>query len=365
MSSSSASEDPIAKYPMLKNEIDDDVGIMKKFLHYLSTICIENLVFRMVFFIGGSSDNLRKAKSFFEICPIVVCSDTKSCPHRKKFSTRSMIVIFLDDLNNKMLSMNEKFFIKCKWCSILYITEETMDLRNDIPQTFDTAIKQRLQRVKFAEINEHEAKIYDKIIGDNCSMEFRTIGVWKPGNMFDIFNDNWFVNDFKGCPMTVSTFNSPPKMLLKNYDNGTEVAIGGSEGKLLLTLAKYLNLTMIVRSPDNFEQTKNSRRSSIIMDVASGKSDIAIGGLRAKIQQKSLYSSVAYDSECMVWTVPLKKTWARSIPWRGFPWQVWSLIGLVHVIGCLFTFLYRKIDFPGKSKSYSESEFAFHKDCFQ
>lgn len=210
-----------------------------------------------------------------------------------------------------------------------------------------------MQYIEFALGKNNAIRLYSNFVAANCSVQVQLVSIWRPGIILDNVQDRVFrPKDLNGCPISVSSSNFTPKMVIEEKEDGSLIAADGQEGKLLWAIAERLNSTIVLQIPLMVDQTKYSKRMSIINDVINESVEIGIGRIRPTNGLYELVEfSATYDEECVTWGVPRLINWPYNILWLEFSWEVWAYVGFVFCMSCAIEYTHQNMIFTKNRKS--------------
>ncbi|XP_048510801.1 uncharacterized protein LOC125500774 [Athalia rosae] len=288
-------------------------------------------------------ENIQKAlKPFLKSYPHIICTETRDCGYSKIFSDGNFVIIFLDDLTEETFMKNSRIISRCEKCKLLFLCDGKIQ-NNGVRLMFALATKQNVPYSELAYLNADGIGLYSEFLGINCTMEARLVEIWRPGTDLDRINQwAYKFHDLNGCPVTVSSLNFTPKMMIEEYKNGTVKIVGGREGKLMLEAAEKFNFSLTLKYPTMTDRLRYSQRAAIMKDVASGVAEIGIGRLRPSDHFRDRVSmSVAYDNDCLTWGVPRFVNRANDVIFVEFSGMVWAMITLIFGVACVAGYLHR------------------------
>ncbi|XP_048510264.1 uncharacterized protein LOC125500695 [Athalia rosae] len=205
-------------------------------------------------------------------------------------------------------------------------------------------MKENLTFSELAHFDGDGIGLYSKFYGKNCTIEARLVDIWRPGTGREKINEwAYKFHHHGGCPVVISSLTFTPKMMVKNYKNGSRKIIGGREGKLILEAAQRLNFSIVLTYPSIDDRMRFSLKSAILVDIIFERADIGIGSLlRTNYFSGLTEFSVPYDDECVTWGVPRIMSWSNDVVFVEFSGLVWIAVTLMFIVICLMGNVDRK-----------------------
>lgn len=345
---------------MLAIDGDGDGDILEQFFVEFNRVYLRVNEPRSVFVIGLSTDNVRQVQPLTEIYPHVICTDVETCAFPDSFSAGSFVIIFLEDLTEETLNKNLKIQSDAKYDgTFLFVCLKKVIRNDEILSFLQYQWKRDLGYAEFVHVESNVVRHYGFIVAPNCTFETTSRFAWRPGSDLSTINSWAFqILNLNGCPVNVSVFSSLPTMTVDIRPNGSSTIVGGPEGRLVLAIAEKLrftvtlidNLTAIVPGHRYYAHT----RSDVLHQVEHRNAAFGIGQFRATSElMKKVQFSRPYGVACVTAAVSLKPNDSHNLVWSEFSWQVWALIGLVFIIGCVINV--RILSKFGKFRGFSFS----------
>lgn len=319
--------------------IDNKEDIAQKFfVDFSKPFLSVNKIYHITV-VGESNNNLKQVHRFYRDLSYSLCNKgTEKCVDPSvKFSSRSIMIFFLDDLEENKFKENIKFVTGCRSkCRFIFVLTGKVE-SDKILSFFRITLNEALIFVRLILIKEDSVRVYDRVQTNNCSVGVELKFIWRPGlKIKKRYFKPMSKYDLRGCPYNISTMEYLPKMKIEVDKNGTRKITGGRDGLLVLLLAEKLNFTINIKKPPKYGDVHSSRKLGIINDVILRKSEFGVGRLR---QLRDFEDKVAFsnwhDHECITWAVPSLMTGLGNVFWNEYSPEVWSLIGLVFLLSCL------------------------------
>lgn len=188
----------------------------------------------------------------------------------------------------------------------------------------------------------------------------------KEGGQF-LQNSNLFPekvpHNLKGCPIRASTFEFYPFVICDKHSGIRTNAsiIDGLEIRLIQSIAKCMNMTLLLRIPPGDErggiQLKNGTWTGLRADIVYGEADIIFASLLRKLEDHLVFDvTVNYFTDRFTWFVARAKSYPR---WLGMvrvfdplTWLVGFLVIILASIFMRFLFSFHTVKHNEVSRSY-------------
>lgn len=269
---------------------------------------------------------------YFRRYPMVVCSDVRACSYPGAFISSSLFTVFLDDLHQDTLAKNSRILSSCKSdCKLLFVLlNDTVSINDtDLIKFFRYNTKRDLGHGELIHANKDLVRHYSASKSDNCSVKIDSGFVWRPGSdLRDVNMELFRLRDHKGCPMTIAATPHMSKVVAEKNEDGSFRIVGGRDGMLALMIAEKFNRTVDFKYPDSSDTMET------MYMIIFGTADFVITRLYPK-RNNAMISVMTFENECITLAVPRIMKGSYDVVVSEFPWDVWALIGIVFVIGCI------------------------------
>lgn len=343
-----SSQSSLSSSPIIA--IDNEEAFL---VQYARTIVKKHKPWHMLF-VGGSAKDNRPVYPLFNGYPYVVCKDPERCVHPTSLNRRIFVVMILDDLNIETVKKNAQVLSRVGRQSRCLLVHKGVLRKGEIPLFFNRLMEQVPSLCELVNFDKKIVRHRRTFLENNCSLGIESSSVWRPGS--DLSNaDSWAfeIRDFNGCPVGVSTMESMPSMQIDVNPNGPISIIGGHEGELVLAIEKKLNCTMSLDRSSIVGSMQSITKESLLKAVGSKVADFIIGQFRPTVELMETFEySKSYHQACVTWGVSLNSNPTSNFISAEFSWQVWALIGIISVIGCVINHVsYNKRGWFGEGKS--------------
>ncbi|XP_012263601.2 glutamate receptor ionotropic, delta-2 [Athalia rosae] len=341
---------------------------LTEFMNDLNEFAFDKIDLRCAVVIGNRGSYLQVTRTIFEHTPHLIADEPSGIPKWTCFGPSSVSFIFVDGMTFAGIETILAKYPKSFGSSVLLLLSAAPRITDlwilNYLQNLD---RQGFKNVAIGQLDGKAMKFYRLELGKKCRREVILKNRWTSGRGFSsskpIIGRNKGKLNEMGCPLVVSTMHLPPSMRLsRDPSTGRHSISGGSEGNLILTLADYFNFVPVVRVPSvrsKWSLGRNGTAFGVLGAVSREAANIGIGQILETPERRDIVDFTAsYQTECMVWTVPLKfRLPDFSTMIDEFQLETWFILFLIFLVCSALVHLTARLNVDGDRRSLTSNVF--------